>query len=331
MKNVLSNTLVSLEEAKDLIRKGEPLSVAGSEELLAQLPAGNWIGGTSSYFMAEGGGVLSSDQVFVSHLPEGAGICFKTYEADQLHDIMDDAPDNGFSMVIIPSGSGALRQFSEGSRYWEDILLKPVVGWVSGINLADLGKAVPKVFLGTDASAHDNVAVVAHVSLPAHQLALVETVNIFERDESCVIRFDERGTEVVDCVVDGQRMKFIDFLKSKGNEDGKLPIIGNFSGANINVSIQSVDEESGKVTFYAPVFQDVEYSLAKDIADYSARFTSELDNCDSTGLVSSCNCILNYLHGELEGKKAGELQGPITFGEIAYLLHNQTLVTLRVL
>ena len=43
----------------------------------------------------------------------------------------------------------------------------------------------------------------------------------------------------------------------------------------------------------------------------------------------SCNCILNYLYGGLEGKHTGSVYGPITFGEIAHLLLNQTLVQLK--
>jgi hypothetical protein len=44
----------------------------------------------------------------------------------------------------------------------------------------------------------------------------------------------------------------------------------------------------------------------------------------------SCNCILNYLYGELEGKRTGALKGPMTFGEVAYQLLNQTMVYLKV-
>ena len=44
----------------------------------------------------------------------------------------------------------------------------------------------------------------------------------------------------------------------------------------------------------------------------------------------SCNCILNYLYGELEGKKIDNISGPITFGEIGYQLLNQTLTFLYI-
>jgi hypothetical protein len=40
--------------------------------------------------------------------------------------------------------------------------------------------------------------------------------------------------------------------------------------------------------------------------------------------------ILNYLYSNLEGMRTGDMVGPITFGEIAYQLLNQTLVYLTI-
>jgi hypothetical protein len=51
---------------------------------------------------------------------------------------------------------------------------------------------------------------------------------------------------------------------------------------------------------------------------------------NTENIIASCNCILNYLYSELEGKKTGKVTGPITFGEIAYVLVNQTMVYLSV-
>ncbi|WP_340301592.1 DUF6976 family protein [Roseobacter sp. HKCCD5988] len=33
-----------------------------------------------------------------------------------------------------------------------------------------------------------------------------------------------------------------------------------------------------------------------------------------TGADYSCNCILNYLYGEMEGKSVSGFTGPMTFG-----------------
>jgi hypothetical protein len=32
----------------------------------------------------------------------------------------------------------------------------------------------------------------------------------------------------------------------------------------------------------------------------------------------SCNCVHNFVYGDLQGRRTGTLQGPMTFGEIAY-------------
>ncbi len=40
--------------------------------------------------------------------------------------------------------------------------------------------------------------------------------------------------------------------------------------------------------------------------------------------------MLNYLYGELEGRRTGAVVGPMTYGEIGYQLLNQTLVYIEV-
>lgn len=44
----------------------------------------------------------------------------------------------------------------------------------------------------------------------------------------------------------------------------------------------------------------------------------------------SCNCILNYMYAGLEGERPGDMTGPVTFGEIAYVLLTQSMVYLVV-
>jgi hypothetical protein len=172
--------------------------------------------------------------------------------------------------------------------------------------------------------------VVAHVKLPADKLASIEIVNIFEQEQGPTLRFEKVGFSATTCLIDGEKGKLADYLVQRGNASGALPLVGDFAGAQINVSIQSIDALTGEVKFYAPVFPDVEYRLSKPVGDYAKRFSEKLIGFDQTSIAFSCNCILNYLYGELEGKRVGSLQGPVTFGEIAYQLLNQTLVALRI-
>jgi hypothetical protein len=104
----------------------------------------------------------------------------------------------------------------------------------------------------------------------------------------------------------------------------------------INVSIQTIETLTGKVKFYAPVFPGVEYHFANPLEDYTGQFEQymEIEQCmqEAGGSITafSCNCVLNFLYAELNGKKTGSLVGPMTFGEIAYMLLNQTLVFLKI-
>ena len=68
-----------------------------------------------------------------------------------------------------------------------------------------------------------------------------------------------------------------------------------------------------------------EYKVAAPVSDYVTAFKNSLPKSAMGNVVFSCNCILNYLYSELEGKRTGSITGPITFGEIAYQLLNQTL------
>jgi hypothetical protein len=98
----------------------------------------------------------------------------------------------------------------------------------------------------------------------------------------------------------------------------------------INTSFQGVDDATRTVKFYAPVFKGAEYRLATMEGNYVERFRKEMPTQAGDTLVFSCNCILNYQYAGLEGKQTGNVTGPVTFGEIAYQLLNQTLVYLNI-
>ena len=79
------NELISVQAAADLIKSGLPLSFAGPESALDQLPAGNWIGGTIPYFMLKAGGVVvQDDRVFVTDLTGLGSVTIASYGADEL-------------------------------------------------------------------------------------------------------------------------------------------------------------------------------------------------------------------------------------------------------
>lgn len=326
------NELISIQAAADLIKSGLPLSFAGPESALDQLPAGNWIGGTIPYFMVAGGGVVVTEgKVFATDLSKVGAVSIACYGPDELAGIAGHAPDNGVALTIIPAGGQAHARFAAEAASYDGAFVKPTVGWIAGVHLSEIGTVTPKVYDGRTATKHEDRAVVAYLALPADKLASIEIVNLFEPDGGDVLHFDETSFSVGHCRVNGETVNFAEYVTQRGLAHGKLPLVGDFAGAHINASLQSVNTATGRVALYAPVFPGVDYHFAKPVAHFADTFRAKIAGQDATGSVLACNCVLNFLFGELEGQDIGGVEGPATFGEIAYQLLNQTLVVLRVL
>lgn len=321
--------LVSISQAADLINGGKYLCIAGDESALLQLPKGNWIGGTSPYFMTDEGGLVTRDKVFVSEIEFfGESPALRSYDAESLAQICRNAPDNGFTILIVPAFGPCHEDFAKNAPGYEEMYLKPLIGWVAGMHLDDRGRLTPKVMLGPTGEFSDQIAVVMDVPLPADRFANVDIINLFKPGEGDAITFTATGFSARDCMVNGQPDNLARYLESC-KADRRLPLVADYCGAMINVGIKSVDAAAGLVEFYAPVFPDTVYRIAAPVADYVASFQAALPQIEE-GVIFSCNCILNYLYSGLEGKRTAGMTGPITFGEIGYQLVNQTLVYLTV-
>jgi len=319
--------MMTVQEATDLIRKKKKLFIAGDEALLASLPQGAWIGGTIPYFMTELGGMFTQELLQVMQLPDfvlAANVQF--YDVDEMERIPADYQTNGFAYVVLPAFSEAHLRFAQECPNWPGVFDRPLVGWVAGIDLKDAGKVAPKVFNGQSGESSSTKVAVMHVNLPPELFAKASIVNIFHPGQGEIITFPTAGFEASECSINGKTLNLAEYLEAE-KIDTHLPLVADYMGAMVNVSFQSVDARAGKVTFYAPVFPGVQYKIAEPVSDYAAEFDKKL-SARNPRPVCTCNCILNYLYARLEGKKTGEIVGPITFGEIAYMLLNQTLVYL---
>ena len=158
-------------------------------------------------------------------------------------------------------------------------------------------------------------------------MASIGIVNLFKQGDGDSLRFEEEGFTVKTCLVNGEPRDSAQYLKAN-RIDTRLPLVANYAGAMVNVSFQAVREADGAVDLYAPVFRDVEYRIAAPVDNCIEAFKRALPH--GTSAVFSCNCILNFLYSELEGKTTEGMYGPVTFGEIAYQLLNQTLVFLEI-
>jgi hypothetical protein len=322
--------LFSVADASELIGRGRILLIAGDEDLLRQLPKGTWIGGTSTNFMAPGGGLNARDKVFVTDITDQVDRAeVRSYSVDELRRIAIDYPVNGFTVLNVPAFSALHAAFAEEVQTYAGVFDSPLYGWISGVDITEIGKRSPKTFAG-EGKPRDDRASALHVTLPPGKAARIDIINLFFQGQGAEIEFATGGFESTgDCLVDGKSGNLASFV-AKNKIDVKLPLVANYQGAMVNVSLREVDAAAGKTTFYAPVFKGVKYKFAAPVEDYIAEFTLRLTTVKTNSIALSCNCVLNYLYAELEGKQTGSIIGPITFGEIAYILLNQTLVYLTI-
>jgi hypothetical protein len=277
--------------------------------------------------MTREGGVKCLDQVFVTELPaETVAIQLAAYGINEIAQVAVNSPSHGVSFLIVPAFSEVHRFYAENAPDFPEMFLKPIMGWVSGVQVEDMGKVHPKVYMGSSGQKFEDQAVAMHVTLDAKVSAKIDIVNLFEPGSGPTITFPDTSFTVKECWIDGQSVTLAKYI-SDNNLDSRLPLVTDLCGAIINSSIASIDFLKDEVTFYAPVFPGHDYHFAKKVDDYAKTFARIVPK--NVEMAFSCNCILNYLYGELEGKKLAGTAGPITFGEIAYQLLNQTMVFLE--
>ena len=329
----MEDRLLSVSEVTELINQGKLLAVSGEEELLSQLPKGNWIGGTIPYFYLKGKtGVFDQKSIFVRDLT-GKAEDFKiqTYSIDNINQIAVNGYENGFQVLILPALKKIHESFGLNSDDYEKLYDNPLIGVVAGISLEDLEKGRhTKTFNGQTGESYTESGVAIHACLPDSKVARVEIINVFEPkdDDGIEIEFEETGFQVKDCLINGVKTNLYDYIKE--NEiDIKFPLVCSYAGANINVSFESLKDGDKIVTFYAPLFKGNTYKFSRTSGTYADAFRNQVASLgeDKDKMIYNCNCVLNFMYGELENHDIG-YSGPAAFGEIAYNLVNQTFTYL---
>ncbi len=319
--------LITLDETIEMINAGRILHIAGDDSLLSKLPKGKWIGGTTPYFITEEGGMLTKDKLFVTEIDYAEDIRIEIYGKYNIFQIVEECYDNGLTMIIIPYGSDVAAKYAKEAPEVEELLMHPTIGWISGMDLDS--DDVAKVYNGLTAEGYSDKAVAMFIKLPEDKAALINIINIFEDDKTDpVIRFSDNDLSVRKCSVNNQEVNFAEYINKKGI-DASMPLVADYNGSYINTSIKNVEGDT--VDFYAPVFKNVEYRFATRIDNYAGEFRDKVEQAGDKAPVFACNCILNYLNGNLEGEKINPYVGPVTFGEVAYQLLNQTLVYCEIL
>jgi len=328
------NDVMAFDEVVRAINEGRNLVISSEEGFLAKLPKGSWIGGTSPYSMSSRGGACLPEQAFVQELPPGVKVSgTKLYDVNSISSVYADIPENGFGIILVPAFSEVHTGFALGAPHFAGFGSKPLIGWVTGTQLDKLGKVPAQVFDGVTLQAKTDQALVMYVTLPSNLFADMGIVNIFEPSpKSDVFEFDVSSFEIRDATVNGKKLNFADYLIEK-KVDVRWPLIGEYGGAMVNLSFASVDEKTKTVKLLAPVFPGIKYKLAEPMGNYERylyAFREKIPSFPDGEVAFTCNCVLNYKYGDLDGHKIIELNGPFVFGEVAYQLLNQTLVYLTI-
>lgn len=320
----MNNRLCTLDEVLAYLQTGKSALLAGTEAQLRQVPKGAWIGGTIPYFVGQDGGQQDTERIFLTELPAPADACIvKTYDVPGLQTLVTDGREGDVTFVILPAFSAVHQEFAVSAPEIPGMYMHPLIGWVAGVDVEEIGKVSPKVFHGPTGEAFADVGVALHMPCPAGTHARIDILNLFSPGDGPVIKFPATGFTVRDCTVDGQPMRLIDYLREH-EIDIRLPLVADHLGAIFNSAFSGLNDETGEVSFYGPVFADHEYRLAAPVGDYAKTFTESMD--PDVEPLGAFNCVLNYLYGELEGKQVGHIRAAMTFGEIAYQLLTQTLV-----
>lgn len=319
--------LFTKEEIIEFINQGRTLILAGSYEALDGLPPGNWMAGTSSYFIDVEGGLKSNDKIFVVELPD-VFFNFKimNYDENTIAELGSHYYQHGFSYILVPAFSKVHFSYAEHCREYKNIYAQPLMGWVAGFDLDNKALQTGFVIDGTTGKIYSDQALIMHVELKPNFLAKLDTINLFEQGNGDILRFLHNGFSAKECYVRGELRNFYQYIVE--NEcNTELPLVATVNDQQTNISIMSLDEKNQMVHFYAPVFSDTEYQFASPVGFYEDEFEDQL-NAKQLHPSISCNCILNYLYAHLEGKKTANITGPMTFGEISHMLLNQTMVSL---
>ena len=316
--------LYSPDEVSAMILAGNNLLLAGDAKLLAQLPSGNWIGGSTPYFILyPDNRTTSFDKIFVNRLPDYVTkVEIREYDATNVKNIFNDGPDNGFTVLIMPFMSKVAMEYSLNATNYENFAAHPVCGWLTGVPLdiiltekSHSASGIIEPCISTDK------AFAMHVSLPASKFAEIHTFNPYKQGDGDSIQFDGDSIMATDAIINGKKRNFAKYLREIGY-DMQMPLVANYSGTMINIVIAAIGEHH--VPLSAPAFKFVEYRLAK-IDDNITEPTLMGDK-----IVFSVTCIGNFIQPDICAQYLKKMNGPVVYGEIAYQQIGQTTVYVTV-
>jgi hypothetical protein len=297
--------------------------------MLASLPPGNWIGGTTAYLMTAEDHVPTPDHLICSVLGTGVGFRIAVLGEDNLCHVTDGRYKSGFTYLLLPAFSEVHYKYALEAPGYPYLFDQPMIGWVTGVHISDIGKRTPKVFDGRTGVAYKNAAVALHIELSPGFAASLDMISPFIQGDGPAIIFPETAFIGGVCTIEGKQTNFATYVV-EDNIDISVPLVANYAGAPVNVSVRAVDAAREEVHFYAPVVAGESYRFAKRRADFTRCINACVRSFEQPENALACSCILNYLYSGPDSVHTAGFVCPVTFGEIAYILLNQTLVVLNI-
>ena len=217
--------------------------------------------------MAPEGGLQTADRVFVTELPPGSQSTIRSYDAASLRNIAGSSR----TRFHRADDSGVYRR---ARRVCQErrTLPRHIRSSDRRLGLRRCARTdrecLTRTFDGSSATGSSDHAVALHVKLPEDDQVSVEIINLFQPGDGDAIAFSETSFSVTDVLVNGKPVNLAKYL-TDNDIDTRLPLVADYNGAMINVSIQQVDVGRGTVDFYAPVFPGIAYHVAAPVGDYS--------------------------------------------------------------
>jgi len=315
--------LFTPSEVADLINAGNRLLLAGNPKLLAQLPAGDWIGGSTPYFVVyPKNRITSLDKIFVNQLPDFVTeIEIREYDETNVQNIFIHGIANGFTTLIMPFASPVAIEYSLNATNYTGFAAHPVCGWLAGQPLEIITTEKSYTVSGHAPGVLSEKGIAMNVTLAENKYAEIHIFNPFKQSDSDVIMFEESGLKIKDAMINGVKRNFTEYLQEI-NYNIQIPLVANYSGAMINDTIVAIVGK--EVLMSAPVFKNMEYRMGiidENIVEPSFGFDS---------IIFSATCVGNFMQSHICDNYLKKMNGPVVFGEIAYQQVGHTTLYLTV-
>jgi hypothetical protein len=308
-------------EVSDMILAGKHLLLAGDAKLLKHLPKGDWIGGSTPYFIVQPGiRTTSFDKIFVNKLPD---CVTKTeiaeYDETDIQNIFTDGTHNGLTVLILPYSSPVSNEYARNATRYPNFAMHPVFGWLTGeeMGVVHTGEERSFTISGLGNGLSTKKAVAMRITLPKTKYAEIQIFNPFKQGSGDKIEFDCSELTVRDAIINGEKRNFAEYLR-ENNIDLNMPMSANYSGTLLNNVVVAVVEDG--VMLSAPAFENLEYRFAELDPDVTEP------SLINDKIFFAASCVAYFLQPALSDKYLRQINCPIVFGEIAYQMVGMTTI-----